>query len=119
MGSPESRVIAGIGRRALPLIDTDDTDQQKEQGNGRREGGCHPKSQDRACWEPRAVPHESSRNSNSQGRRVRSFLEVQIGRRRELAADKGLRLFESALRRKIGQLSVLKFELPFGPKRHF
>jgi hypothetical protein len=42
MGSPESRVIAGIGRRALPLIDTDDTDQQKEQGNGRRGGRrCH------------------------------------------------------------------------------
>jgi hypothetical protein len=96
--SPESE------EGALPLIDTDNTD--RERIKKRPPPGA-------------AVPHESGRNSNLQGRRVRSFLEVQIGRRWEQGAHGGLRRFESALRRKIGQLSVLKFELPYGPKRHF
>jgi hypothetical protein len=54
------------------------------------------------------------------GRKTRSFF-LRTGFLKENPknperAGEGLRLFESALRRKIGQLSVLEFELPYGPR---
>jgi hypothetical protein len=74
---------------------TDDTDQEKDRGNGHRRGRrCHTRVAGTAI---RKIV------------RVSSFLEGQIGRHREQAAHKGLRLFESALGLKTGQLSVLEF----------